>query len=199
MKSSVGRVQTPRLTAALDQLLGGGLWSYPKQWGGLMVGPPAPVGTPWTLTDRAWHWDDISLAGAALFCLYSDLEPRSGGTLLVEGSGRLLHDWYQQLPPEASRKARNLRGRFLAGHPFLRRLSGRDPVDADPDDLLSPYVDDDGPRLCVTEVSGRAGDVFVVHSNLLHAKPVHTGTQPRFLAVRGVDTVSRTSVPATRQ
>lgn len=184
VKSAAGRVPSPRLAAALDQLLGAGRWSYPRRWGGLLVGPPEPAGTPWTLTDRSWHWDGQPLVGASMFCLYTDLPPRSGGTVLVEGTGRLLQDWYERLPPGGTRKMRDLRARFLAEHPFLRRLSGREPVAADPEDLLEPYVDETGTRLCVTEVSGRAGDVVVIHSNLLHATPVHTGTRPRFLAVR---------------
>lgn len=57
------------------------------------------------------------------------------------------------------------------------------PVAIDPGDLLEPYVDD-AARLRVTEASGRAGDVTVRHSKVLHVTPVHTGTEPGFLVVR---------------
>jgi len=184
VKPALGRIVSPRMTAALDQLFGEGTWRYPKQWGGLLVGPPAEPSTPWTLTDRSWHWDGPPLLGCLFFALFSDLPPRSGGTLLLEGSGPLLQDWFEALPPEASRKQRSLRHQFLASHPFLRRLSGRDPVKRDPDELLDAAVDADGRRLRVTEVTGEAGDVVICHSNVLHAPPVHTGTAPRFLCVR---------------
>lgn len=189
VKSVVARTQTPRLAATLDQLLGAGRWRYPQGWGTLLVGPPAPAGTPWTLTDRAWHWDGLRTVGAWVFCLYCDLEPRAGGTLLVEGSGPLLQRWYDQLPVGVSRRTRSLRNRFLSDHRFLRQLSGRDPVARDPEDLLSPYGGEDGTRLRVTEVTGRAGDVVIAHPNVLHAAPVHAGTTPRFLAIRYVDSV----------
>ena len=187
IKSALGRIVSPQLTGALDHLLGAGTWRYPKQWGGLLVGPPADPSTPWTLTDRNWHWDGPPLVGCLFFALFADLPPRSGGTLLVEGSGPLLQDWFEALPPEAPRKQRSMRHQFLASHPFLRRLSGRDPVDRDPDDLLATHVDAEGRRLRVTEVSGEAGDVIVCHSNVVHAAPVHTGTAPRFLCIRHLD------------
>ncbi len=120
-----------------------------------------------------------------MFCLFSDIDPRCGGTLLVEGSGRLLEQWYAEVAPDPARKQRSIFRQFVSGHPFLRRLTGIDPTADDPGELFGPYTDDRG-TLRVTEISGRAGDVFVCHSNLLHAAPVHTGTQPRFLAVRGL-------------
>lgn len=190
-KSVTTRVQTARLSAALDQLLGPGGWRYPRRGGGLLVGAPEP-GRRWTLTDRAWHWDGDQQIGATMFCVFADVGPRSGGTLLVEGSGRLLLDWYRHRfaggVPDPAPRNRELRPEFLAADPWLRRLSGRDPVPHDPDDLLATYDDERGHRLRVTEVTGRAGDVFVCHSNLLHASPVHTGSVPRFLAVRAIDT-----------
>ena len=187
VRALTARIQGPRLTEALDQLLGADQWRYPDKWGGLLVGPPDPDPARWTLTDRSWHWDP-PLDGAAIFCLLSDIAPRAGGTLLVEGSGHLLRDWYDQLPSGPAPKLRTLRHQFLNSHPYLRRLSGRDPVRHDPDDLLDPHVDAEGRHLQVTEVSGEAGDVFVIHANLLHARAVHTGLVPRFLAVEQLRT-----------
>jgi hypothetical protein len=182
VRSLTSRIVNERLTAALDQLLGEHRWRYPTKWGGLLVSPPDPRPAAWTLTDRAWHWDP-PIHGATLFSLFSNIAPRSGGTLLVEGSGRLLTEWYANLPPDRPRKLRSLRKQFLASHPFLRRLSGRDNVQNDPDDLLHG----DSP-LRVTEVTGEAGDVVVAHAGILHAKAVHSGDEPRFVGVEHIAT-----------
>ena len=189
VRSLTARVKGPRLTAALDQLLGPNQWQYPKKWGGLLISPPDPPPARWTLTDRFWHWDP-PLEGAVIFGLLSDIAPRCGGTLLLEGSSRVLHDWLSQRPSDHVRKPRRLRNEFLASHPFLRRLSGRDRVDNDPEDLLAPHVDEQGRRLRVAEVSGHAGDVFVIHSSLLHARAVHTGSTPRFLGIEHIATTN---------
>jgi len=171
----------PNLDHIFDQLLGVDSWSHAPRWGsGVLITAPHAPSTPWTLSDRAWHWDGPPLLGCWYFVLFSDIEPQCGATLVVEGSGRLLSDWLGALPADDDH--RQLKRRFLESNAFLRKLNGRDPVSSDPDGLVGDHCNEDGRCLRVTELCGEAGDVFVMDANILHAAPARTGVNPRFQA-----------------
>ena len=185
LKMLVSALPMPPLVAALDGLLGQGRWSFRGPWELLVSGPERPA-RPWTLTDRGWHWDGRPGDGCQLFATLSDVAPRSGGTLLVEGSAGLLATWLARLAPDGSRKPRTLWKQFLSSDPFLRKLSSHaSGSDGEPEDLLLPDVDENR-RLAVREVTGNKGDVVVCRSGILHAAAVHVGRTPRFMAVRHV-------------
>lgn len=164
------------LSKVFEPLLGAGNWDHARAWGsGVMITPPHSPTARWTLTDPEWHYDGVPLRGCWYFLLFCDVPPRSGGTLVVEGSGRTLSDWVEALPADDDRS--RLLPRFLMSDPFLRKLSGEEPVESDPDDLLRSAQ---APGMRIVELSGRAGDLFVMDSNTLHAAPVRTNVTPRF-------------------
>ncbi|GBG06427.1 hypothetical protein PAT3040_00954 [Paenibacillus agaridevorans] len=53
----------------------------------------------WTVPNVGWHWDGIHFRhyvdapdqGLVCLCLFSDIGPQGGGTLVVEGSHHLCH------------------------------------------------------------------------------------------------------------
>ncbi len=180
----VSRLRTPPLRAAFDGLLGRGKWTFPERFG-LLVSPPEMPQTPWKIARRDWHWD-AGRAGAwspqeGLFfwCVLGSIPPRSGGTLLLEGSRSLLGAFMAE---SEAQSVWSTRERFQEWHPYLRRLFGLDPAD-DPDEFLEPFVDDAGRRLCVTEITGEPGDIFITEPGIVHRIPQHHGSSPRFLSL----------------
>lgn len=192
-------IQSPRLTAAMSDLLGTAAWSYPRHWThGLLASPPDPATTPWRITTAAgvrtaWHWDGKWTSphdGLWFLPLYSQIGHRGGGTMLLAGSSRLLNRFYAGLSAKERQASQgHLRQRFLASHPYLRVLAGIDPSAEDRLDFLAPQRDVDGQELQVLEASGEPGDVWLTDPHVLHAKPVHHGPRPRFLSIRGVTLV----------
>jgi hypothetical protein len=102
---------------------------------------------------------------------------RHGGTLLLEGSRSLLGEFMAECE---ARSTWSTAERFKTWHPYLRRLYGLEPSD-DPGEFLSPFVDDAGRSLRVTEVTGEPGDVVITDAGIVHRIPQHHGTEPRIL------------------
>lgn len=86
---------TPRLVAAVDQLLGAAQWRPVKTLGGLLLTMPEPEHTPWDRTFD-WHFDNDPREYLArvdelmLFTFFSSVRPHGGGTLVLAGSPRLV-------------------------------------------------------------------------------------------------------------
>ncbi len=179
------RTRTPRLRSAINDLLGHKKWSF-GEYTGLLVSPPESPRTPWKIARGDWHWDSGGVGlwtpgeSVWLWGILSTLPPRSGGTLLLEGSAALVGEFKAECE---ARSVWSTTERFREWHPYLRRLYGLDPSD-DPDDFLSTTVDDVGRRLRVTEITGEPGDVVITQPGILHRVPQHHGDKPRFLSLR---------------
>ena len=180
----VGRLRTPRLRGAFDDLLGRSKWTFPERIG-LLVSPPEMPQTPWKIARRDWHWDAGQAGpwsqkeGLFFWCVLGLIPPRSGGTLLLEGSRSLLGEFMAE---SEAQSVYSTRERFQEWHPYLRRLFGLDPAD-DPDEFLEPFVDEVGRRLRVMEVTGQPGDVIITEPGIVHRIPQHHGSSPRFLSL----------------
>lgn len=178
----LARLRTPALRKVLDELLGRGKWRFPEQ-GGLLVGPPESPRKPWRIARKDWHWDAghagawTPSEGLFLWCPLHAIPARCGGTLLLEGSRSLLGEFMAECE---ARSVWSTNQRFQTWHPYLRRLFGLDPAD-DPDEFLTPFIDDAGRRLQVSEVTGEPGDVVITDSGIVHRIPQHHGSEPRFI------------------
>lgn len=161
----VAAANTPRLHAALDQLVGPGAWQPCRAMGTVPVRFPSAMDPG----DTGWHID-VSFGGDAadflswranvhsrgrallMLFLFSDTGSEDAPTRILVGSHRHI--------------ARALAPAGEAG------LSLRQ---------LLPHIAS-APATQEVQATGPAGTVYLCHPFLVHAAQVHRGTAPRFLA-----------------
>ena len=116
-----------RLCSTINQLLGPGAWQVPKSWGGFLITFPQGSRDSWELTRKNWHWDGKpsdhfkALNGLFILMLFSHIEPRGGGTLLLSGSHQLISRFVEA--GRQKQKPINL-NRFRLSHPWIAELAG---------------------------------------------------------------------------
>jgi hypothetical protein len=159
-------VNTPRLHAAFDQLVGRGRWQPRADLGTFPIRFPSPDAPG----DDGWHVDasfpgedpssffswrvNVASRGRALLMLFlfSDVGQDDAPTRLRMGSHL---DVARLLEPEGE-----------AGLSFLELVKRLDTTAGRP----------------VAFATGEAGTVYLCHPLLVHAAQPHHGTQPRFMA-----------------
>ncbi len=178
----------PTTTALLDQLLGEDSWSESEAWGPALVTWPQPG--PWQLPHKNWHFDlpgrgDPDQPKAArLFGFVSSVEPRGGGTLVVEGSHQLICRLLAEHPNKDLGQSNDLRRRLSERYPWFAALSrpGGDRVQQfmlDGDQL-------DGVRVRVVELSGNPGEIVAMLPWSMHTWSMNTTADPRFMVTHTV-------------
>ena len=182
-------VASERLLGAIATLLGPVHWQVPSNWGVVLVTFPGSNGGEWSLPTSGWHFDfDLdrnasSLGGLFVFTFFSAVAPRGGGTLIVEGSHRLLRAFHSELSLAERRAAHPvLRKQFLRFDPWLKTLTGKGSA---PHDRIAYFMNEPrevrGVPVRVVELTGEPGDVILCHPLILHvAAPNHADT-PRFM------------------
>ena len=180
---------------ALDDLLGPGRWIPPRDWGQFLITFPTGNGE-WTVPSRVWHTDfgylpsGDELFGLLMFSFLSDVPAQAGGTLIVEGSHRLVTRVLGGRPSLKKIRMKQARKALLASDPWLRALSSKD--DGAAGDRVERFVRQqhvigDIP-VRVAELTGQAGDVIVGHPWLLHAGSPCCTPQPRIMRVQRIRT-----------
>jgi hypothetical protein len=177
---------SPRLFGAMDNLLGAGCWKRPRNWGHFLVSFPHQGDEPWTVPLEGWRLDWPVLDrrnGLFVFLLFGDIAPRSGATLLDEGSRRAIERFASGL--DVTRGARSegrLRADLLQSHPWLRSLTSEQTTpEARIAHFISDTIDDAGQPLRVIEACGAAGDAWLCHASILHCGSLNCGDMPRFM------------------
>jgi hypothetical protein len=197
---------TKRLADAIEDLVGEGRLSQRvvygedtrrTKWGWWPVNFSSGADQEWGVPTNGWHWDGIHFRhfldspdqGLLCLCLFSDVAPKGGGTLVAEGShkpvARFLRDQPEGIPLGDGIKAVN------SSHPWFAELTGTSAAtkavsgqDRTRKFMNGHYTDANGFRLRVVETTGLAGDVFLCHPFLYHAASQnHSGT-PRFMCNR---------------
>jgi hypothetical protein len=184
-------IGTDRTLGAIRELIGGAWPNGPSDWGAFFL--LFPSGRAWSVPSKAWHidhtWTDPiePLRELKVHSLFGDVEPRAGGMTIVAGSHHVVAQVLRDDPPPAGMKAAAIRSRVMRSTGYLREL-GTDVGDDDPEvrsRRIERFVDADedvlGHRLRVVELTGRAGDVILIHPLVLHTRPINAGTEPRFL------------------
>jgi hypothetical protein len=184
------RILTATVRGVFDDLLGTGAWHPPRDWGRAIVTFPEPGA--WDVPTRLWHWDnpcDLHLdRPRALFVVsfVGSVAPRSGGTLILSGSPRLLIQQERRIPADQRRGSiAMLRDRFHRSHPWLMALTGQAPS---PADRIGAFMDaeatvEDVP-LRVVELTGEPGDMVFCHPVMVHCVAPNRGTRPRFMRIK---------------
>jgi hypothetical protein len=186
------RILTQRVRGILDDLLGKAAWSPPKDWGRTIATFPEP-GT-WQVPTRFWHWDnpcELHLdhpTGLFVVSFIGSVAPRSGGTLILSGSPRLLIQRERRSPAnQGSDPAAKWWDwdRFNRSHPWLMALTGEAPS---PADRVAAFMDEetvvDGVPLRMVELTGEPGDMVFCHPLIVHCAAPNRGARPRFMRIK---------------
>jgi len=212
---------TQRLSDAITDLIGDGRWFAQHEigwWGWWPINFAVGADQVWDVPADEWHFDtpdtgtraDSGEQGALVICLFSEVRPRGGGTLIIEGSHRIVARFFDQTPGLTQHEA--IRG-CLDSHPYLRALTGRDGSDESlpgtdtgnkrnanaaelervQADSTTPrierfmneaWVDEDGTELRVVEITGSPGDVILAHPFMFHSPSFNHSDVPRFMCNR---------------
>lgn len=184
------RILSDRVRGVLDDLLGKDAWLPPKDWGRTIATFPEPG--DWDVPTWFWHWDNPCHPHldrpTALFVVsfIGPVAPRSGGTLVLAGSHRLLIAHERGAPAEQSydRSAKPWHAVYRS-HPWLAALAGEA---RSPADRVATFMDretlvGDIP-LRVVELTGEPGDMVFCHPLLLHCGAPNRGDWPRMMRIR---------------
>ncbi len=175
---------------AIADLVGDGWADGPADWGAFFL--LFPGREPWYVPWKAWHidhaWTDPlePLRELKVHALFGDVEPRAGGMPVVAGSHHVVAQVVRDDPPPPGARAAAIRNRVMHSCDYLRELGADDRGDPDVRRRrIARFLDREeevlGHPLRVVEMTARAGDVILIHPQVLHTRPVNAGTQPRFL------------------
>ena len=185
--AAVGIDITPRLVAAIDQLLGAGQWRGLKTLGGLLLTMPELDQTPWELAHE-WHFDNDPRAYRArvdelmLFTFFSSVQRHGGGTVVLAGSPRVVARYVAACADGSATDTLPATDGLAAWHPWLAEVLRSRPGDGrSTATLMEAPVEVDGRRLQSVELTGEPGDAVVCHPALLHAVSRNCSTVPRFM------------------
>lgn len=172
------------LDALLDDFFGARGWTPPQHWGGPLVTFPTPG--PWTVASGSWHLDmmpgqrlDPWPTVVRVFAFLERLEPGGGGTLYVAGSARLAMALIAA--GRAQRRSAKLREAMKRACPWIALLCSPDDREDRNRRFMQEGCDLDGVRLVVGEMTGEAGDVFLMHPGTLHAGSTNYRSTPRMM------------------
>lgn len=162
------------------------------------------VDEEWDVPVGGWHWDglhfrhylDSSEQGLLMIVLFSDVKARGGGTLLAEGTHKLVARFLLNYPEGIEYKDAiplvNRSNQWLAELTnSFGQIKDEDRKKAyytnqirTPSNRMNrikkfidhEYIDESGVRLKVVETIGNAGDVFLCHPFIYHTgSPNHSG------------------------
>jgi hypothetical protein len=184
------RILTGQVRGVLDDLLGTAAWSPPRDWGRAIVSFPEPGA--WEVPTRLWHWDNLCDLHIdqprALFVVsfIGPVAPRSGGTLILSGSPRLLIQQERRIPAsQPGGSGASIWERFHRSHPWLMALTGQAPS---PADRTAAFMDGEttveGVPLRVVELTGEPGDMVFCHPVMVHCRAQNRGARPRFMRIK---------------
>src|SRR5690349_13923669 len=115
-----------RVRGIVDDLFAGDTWTPPRDWGRPIV--TFPERGAWDVPAHLWHWDSPShwhlerLSSLFVVSFIGAVAPRSGGTLLLSGSPRLLAQQDERMSAADRRAYAQRRELFFDSHPWLAAL-----------------------------------------------------------------------------
>lgn len=181
---------TPRMRAAITEILGDGGWPRPFSWGDPLV--TFPTAGPWNVPTTGWHLDFPARGSAAGTLLLkwlgylAPVHPGGGGTVVLAGSHRLVGRYLTRTDPSDPGRSPELRDAIFGTDPWLRSI--REP--GDPAEraarLLERGATVDGVPVRVVELTGQPGDVVFMHPHLFHAPAPNRSAAPRLMVTGGL-------------
>lgn len=190
---------SPDIRSAIDHLLGKGDWQEPSTWGQILATFPSEqwswnslfqgqvdVSTITWHTDYPYNTPPTELSGVQMFGLLADLEPGGGGTLVVEGSHRVIQEFVLDQSHETLQKMKRARLALLNSHPWFKSVS-KAVSQPRPEPWMAEQcaVINDIP-VAVAELTGSACDVYFTHPWLLHAMSPNCNATPRLMCTQRI-------------
>jgi len=173
---------------AVSDLLGRDDWRRPATWGGFNVFFPTTDVGGWDVPTDTWHWDGPpSGEGLLIFSFYGVVRPRGGGTLIVDGSHRLVQTYYDSLSPEdLARRHKLHRKSFSRWDPWLEDLTGQSehPSADRRAAFMDRSTDVRGHTSRVIELCGEPGDAVFCNPGMVHCVAPNASDRPRFMRVK---------------
>lgn len=192
---------TERLSDAIEDLVGEGRWAgrgTPNRWGWWPVNFAKGADVNWNVPTGGWHWDGIHFRhyvdspdqGLLCLCMFSDIGPQGGGTVVVEGSHKVVAR-YLSTQPDGVELGEGIQS-VNQHHEWFRKLTGLEEGELSLHDnpdrinyfMNNTFVDENGIHLHVLETMAEAGDVFLCHPFLYHAASQNLAGIPRFMCNR---------------
>ncbi|WP_333586680.1 phytanoyl-CoA dioxygenase family protein [Phenylobacterium sp.] len=172
-------METPALVALADAFLGTSQWYKPQHWGKPLVTFPTPdpvlARPPWHL-DLGAHEKLRPLSTMRLFTFLDHVLPGGGGTLYIAGSHRFALE-------EEQRALGTLRSADVKGG--LRKHRWFDELFAARTAEVSPLINVEaavgGNIVTVEEMTGRPGDLILMHPGVIHAIGHNRLSRPRLM------------------
>lgn len=130
-----------------------------------------PQKEQWTLKNLRWHLDlsvpkENKISGLQAFVLIDDIKPKGGATLAMAGSHKLHY------VKEAKGNAHTL----LHNNPDFLNLFNNDNNDLSITQIIN------GIPISLTEMSGQAGDIYLMDLRVLHCPSVNASKNIRMMA-----------------
>ena len=193
------RIGSTMMLSIVDDLLGKGNWRRPTTWGQVLATFPA--------ANRKWSWNSIfqgqvdvqtitwhtdyeytihsdMLAGVQVFSILAKLESGGGGTLVVDGSHRVVKNFVRDRSPESLKNMKKTRVALMASDAWLEAIL-QSPSVARPEDWLATQKTTiSGVPVSVTELTGEPGDVYFCHPWLIHAGSPNCNAMPRLMCTQ---------------
>ncbi len=182
--------------AALDDLIGPGRWRRPGHWGSLLVTFPSGEDA-WTVPSHLWHTDFAFVGpadrvwGSLMFSFLSSVPAQGGGTLIVQGSHRVVRRFLGTLASEklATLKMKVVRQMLMRSDPWLAALSSRK-HDLSPEERNERFMEKEheihGTPVRVVELTGEPGEVILAHPWVLHCGAPNRAGYPRLMCVQRI-------------
>jgi hypothetical protein len=173
---------SPQVLGVIDQLLGPRGWKPPPRWGLPLVTLPG-FAERWDVPHRLWHLDLPAAPQpprvVRVFLLLSPSVPGGGGTGYVAGSHRVLGDLARQTG--RTLKSGDARKLLIAREPWFEALFTR----REGEDRIARFVQAEGRAggvpVRVGEMTGEAGDVYVMDPLILHGTMPNAAATPRLM------------------
>lgn len=171
-----------RTSKIFEALLGAG-------WHQFGINPQAllsfPTDATWELPHKMWHFD-VPARGpvtgfGALRCLgfVNNVGPRGGGTLVVEGSHQLVRKMVARSDCDDAGRSSDVRRVLARTSPWFAALS--EPGGHRINCLMNDGDTIDGVDVRVVELTGRPGDLVLMHPWVLHNISMNVGDAPRMM------------------
>jgi hypothetical protein len=173
---------TAELDTIFDQLLGPGSSDLGAGPQALMSMPSANV---WALPHKQWHMDlpgigpSDHLNAVRVLGYVADVEPHGGGTLVIEGSAALVAKLVAATPDDHAGRSSEIKSTLSQRHAWFADLTtpGEDRIER----FMKTTATIDGIEMRVSELTGSAGDVTLMHPWTIHNIGLNTSELPRMM------------------
>ena len=206
---------TETLRDGVIDLVGKNRWVAENEtgyWGWWPVNFSVGADQAWDVPCDQWHFDgpehgnfvNQASNGLLMVCLFSELGPRGGGTLIVEGSHQIVARYLEKDPGQSQKEA--IKG-CIASSDYLQALSDCEGENAPASGawkkhsgpivprefkvtprveefMNQSFVDEHETELRVIELTGKPGDVILGHPFMFHSPSFNHSGVPRFMCNR---------------